>query len=53
MSIIAGLRAKNGYLFINNKIAGDGRNNGAVVKLNEYCGALIITKKEDQLNRVK
>jgi len=53
MSVIAGLSAKDGYLFVANNVTGDLCNNGDIVKLGKYCGALIVTRKEERSKNVR
>jgi hypothetical protein len=53
MSVIAGLKAKDGYLFVTNNVPGDLCNNGDIVKLGKYCGALIVTRKEQRSKQVR
>ena len=53
MPFIAGLKAKDGYIFFANNMTEDSRKNGAVVELSNYCGALILTSSGEQLQRLK
>ena len=53
MSVITGIKAKDGYLFFIDDLTAGSRNNGGIVKLSEYCGALILTSGADQLNRMQ
>lgn len=53
MPYIAGLKAKDGYIFVANNVTDNSRKNGSVVELSSHCGALILTSNGEQLNRFK
>jgi hypothetical protein len=53
MPYIAGLKAKDGYIFSVNNVTDNSRKNGSVVELSNHCGALILTSNGEQLNRFK
>lgn len=53
MSVLAGLRAKDGYLFFIDDLTGGPLNNSGIVKLSKYCGALILTSNGEQLKRLQ
>jgi hypothetical protein len=52
-SIYSGFLSNNGYLFITNDIFGITEDEGAIVKVNNLCGALIVTTRRDLLIRMR
>jgi len=52
-SIYLGLANKEGYIFSTNDIYGESEQDCAIARINNYCGALIVTAKGDFLIRVK
>lgn len=53
MSVIAGIKAKEGYLFFIDDLTGGPQHNGGIAQLSRYCGALILTSGPDQLKRMR
>ncbi len=53
MSVLAGLRGKDGYLFFIDDLTGGTLSNGGIVKLSNYCGALIMASSGQQLERLQ
>ncbi|MBI5410254.1 MAG: hypothetical protein HZA14_12905 [Nitrospirae bacterium] len=52
MPSVAGIKARDGYLFFVNALTEDPRNTSAVVELSDRCGALVLTSNEKQLQRL-
>lgn len=51
--IYSGLIAEDGYLFITNDTFGTAEDSSAIVKVNKFCGALIVTAMGNILIRVR
>ncbi len=52
-AIYSGLVSSDGYLFITNDIFGKKWDESAIVKVNKFCGALIVTARGNLLVRVR
>jgi len=52
-SVYSGILSTDGYLFITNDIFGDAVDECAIVKVNRFCGALIVTARGNFLKRVR
>ena len=52
-AIYSGLVSSDGYLFVTTDTFGNDQNACAIVKVNKYCGALVVTPKGNSLIRVK
>jgi len=52
-AIYSGLAAQGGYVLVTNDTFGAGENEGAIARINDHCGAFIVTARGKTLPRVR